>query len=620
MKILHAPTNIANQAALLAKGQRALGHHAEVHVSSQNYLAYNYDRLTDFQRGTRKERLTSIFRYLADCIDTDYDVYHFYYYGSLLPKSYGIPPFLDLRLLHGLGKKIFFHMMGCEFRVPALSAARNPDSMCLTCKKCVGEDKSRPLEGILEYATGIFVGGQHSNHFLPGIRTHVLPLAIDVDALPEGAPQRKVPHLLHMPTNRAIKGTDDILAAVKRLREDREEFEFTLLEGVPHAQALERIGDADILVDQIGNDFYATSALEAMAMGRVVVCNMLDEAREQLGETAPIFRAKRASIVEDLRAAIRDYEERSRLAAVGRDYVSRNHAHETVAAQSLESYTHPRSPLPSRDQIPQVITRFRAEVEAAEVPFQKALGSFTFPESRVENPRLKASFAERFQHGLSEYVEDKFLYGRSFYRDKIKTLGLHVHGAVLDAGCGPGQWALVLAEAHRDLPVVALDRNKFLIDCAEQQKRRLALENLATVRSEIYRTPFEDESFDTTLCIGVLQLVRVDDAIRELKRVTRRGGALFLNVSGSGFYVRNCISGALNRRGTAIKQNAKFLRNGRAGLTNNPFTYFSESKLRDIARRHELDVEWIREEELYPPQKARFLIWPVSLYCLLRRK
>ncbi|MAG93332.1 MAG: hypothetical protein CMJ48_06235 [Planctomycetaceae bacterium] len=620
MKILHAPTNIANQATLLAKGQKTLGHDAEVHVSSDNYLAYEHDRVTDFHQGPRKERLAAVFRYLAECIEADYDVYHFYYYGSLVPKSYGIPQFLDLRLLRGLGKRIFFHMVGCEFRVPALSAARNPDSMCLTCRKCVGEDKSRPLELALQHASGIFVGGQHSNHFLPGLNTHVLPLAIDVDELSAGAPQREIPHLLHMPTNRAIKGTDEILAAVEKLRADGEHFEFSLLEGIAHTEALERIRDADVLVDQIGNDFYATSGLEAMAMGRVVVCNMLDEAREQLGETAPIFRAKRQSLGDDLRACIRDHEERSRLAKAGPGYVRRNHAHETVAKQSLEAYSHPVSPLSEHDKLADVISSFRSQVEAAEVPFQSALGTFTFPENPVDNPRLKASFAERFQHGLPEYVQDKFLYGRDFYRQKIATLGLTVNGPVLDAGCGPGQWALVLAETNEDFPVVALDRNEYLIGCAEQQRKRLALDNLATVRSEIYRIPFDDETFETTLCIGVLQLVRVDDAISELKRVTRRGGALMINVSGSGFYIRNCLSGVVNRRTTAIKQNIKFLRNGRAGLTNKPFTYFNEDKLHDIAHRHDMGVEWIREEELYPPQKARFLRWPVSLYCLFRRR
>lgn len=638
MKILHAPTNTANQGWLLSRGQRDLGHEAIVHSLGTGYLQYSVDKTLQFHSGERKRDLAFIFHNLAECIESDYDVYHFYYHASLLPKSYGLVPYMDVDVLRRMGKKVFFHFMGCDFRLPYLSYKRNPHSMCVDCRACLERDKLSQLERILELASGIFVAGVQGQPYVGDAKFHTLPIAVDVSALNMGAPQRPVPFVVHMPTNRDIKGTRFVLSAVETLHKEGLAFEFELIEKSAHTEALEKLRNADILVDQTGNDFYGTVATEAMAMGRVVLTGTAEEALAQYGTAAPIVPISPLNLTEKLRTTIQDLQLREELSRQGPKYVERYHSHIVVARESLRAYESPRNPLSAAKSSAAVVNPLRSEMLAAQPAFDATQAGqtasiqttpsnemsippdqFEFPLERRVNPRLDEPLHVRFGHGLPEYTEDKYLYGRKFYYDELDKLELSLRGTLLDVGCGPGQWALSVAELSPELTVVGADRNDYLIQCARAQIKKLSLANCTAVRCDIYRLPFPDEFFDNTMCIGVLQLVRTDDAFAELVRVTKPGGNLLINVSGAGFYVRNTVNAMLGGHRKIAEQNWRFLRNTLARAKNKPFVAFTASRIRTLGRAHGLEVEYIRPTGLYPPQRPTFFSLPVNHYALLRK-
>jgi hypothetical protein len=365
MKILHAPVNIANCGTLLAKGQKLLGADAEVHTRDKGHIQYPIDREIGFSTGTRAERVERAFRYFADVLSQGFDVFHFYYRATLLPRGYGIPDYLDLDILRGLpNKKIFFHFVGCDHRLPELSLARNSSSMCASCRQCNGESKIEPLQYLVERCNGIIIGGRQSELFLPGIRTNILPLPIEPDDLGTGGEQRRVPRIIHMPTNRKIKGTDAIIAAVKQLERGGIKFDFELVEGVSHEQAKAKLRNCDILIDQTGSDFYATTAVEAMAMGRVVLTGMLPEFRCQYGDEAPVIPIGAGDIGEKLKWCIGDVGERARLASAGQEYARQHHDYRKIAQQSLNIYTDSPKPVANPDEASRIFQQVRDSVVA----------------------------------------------------------------------------------------------------------------------------------------------------------------------------------------------------------------------------------------------------------------
>lgn len=95
---------------------------------------------------------------------------------------------------------------------------------------------------------------------------------------------------------------------------------------------------------------------------------------------------------------------------------------------------------------------------------------------------------------------------------------------VLDAGCGPGELELYL-DSER-FKVTGLDLSADYLGYAKERTP-----DVRYVQGNIEQLPFEDESFDTAVACDVLEhVLHLDDTIREMLRVLRRGGHLILRV------------------------------------------------------------------------------------------
>lgn len=126
------------------------------------------------------------------------------------------------------------------------------------------------------------------------------------------------------------------------------------------------------------------------------------------------------------------------------------------------------------------------------------------------------------EHG-GEVATSDYHSARSFYeqrRSVLDWLGPLEGRRILDAGCGVGAFSETLVASNR---VVGVDFSELALGYA----RRRGL--LATC-ADLSRLPFVRGGFDLVLCIGVLQLVEDDRAVRavlgELTSMLAPGGAL----------------------------------------------------------------------------------------------
>lgn len=99
----------------------------------------------------------------------------------------------------------------------------------------------------------------------------------------------------------------------------------------------------------------------------------------------------------------------------------------------------------------------------------------------------------------------------------------------LDIGCGTAGVTIELA--HRGLHVTGLDHSPAMLALAEQKLEQAGLaDRVQLLTGDVRKLPFDDASFDTITCQGVLHhLPTADGAIEEIARVLRPQGVFFLS-------------------------------------------------------------------------------------------
>lgn len=118
---------------------------------------------------------------------------------------------------------------------------------------------------------------------------------------------------------------------------------------------------------------------------------------------------------------------------------------------------------------------------------------------------------------------------RSVIRTAIRALEIPPGGLGLDAGCGIGGPALLLAEAVApDGHVTGLDNSPGCLSCAEAMAGESSLGGLVSfVEGDVNDITFDDDTFDwvwSSDCVGYPTATRPVRLISELARVVKAGG------------------------------------------------------------------------------------------------
>ncbi len=122
------------------------------------------------------------------------------------------------------------------------------------------------------------------------------------------------------------------------------------------------------------------------------------------------------------------------------------------------------------------------------------------------------------------YYRNWFLF-HSIRRWEYGIAKRFVRGRLLDAGCGNG--ALTLRFSRRASETVAIDSSK---DAVTVAKRFNSSGGIDYRVGNLRKLGFPDASFDSVVCISVLGQCDGyrDEVVRELLRVTRKGGTVVL--------------------------------------------------------------------------------------------
>lgn len=262
-----------------------------------------------------------------------YDVFHFFYGESLLPRN------ADLPILKAMGKKTVMHFRGSDCINPYYIAWRARGDDVQQKPRISRPRQVRKVRFIDRYCNELLISTPDLAKAVP--RSTLVQQAIDLRqwecTMPQVKSKNETVRIVHAPTKRWKKGTDFIVKAVEELKCEGYDVTLRIVEDVPHSEVKRIYQQADIAVDNVIQGCYCKVSIEMMALGKPVICS-IDEEFKDVRPDLPIVSANPRTLTEKLRWLIENSDLRLELGLKGREYVEKYHDVDRIADQLIELY------------------------------------------------------------------------------------------------------------------------------------------------------------------------------------------------------------------------------------------------------------------------------------------
>lgn len=331
MKILHLPAEISGQIILTTKALQKIGLEARALTTSHKF---NYD--TDLIIPNDNNKIIRQIKKFIVFIQVlkKYDVFH-HHIGSLLYKN------IDVLILKLFKKKIFIEFWGSDIRLYDIEKKRN--KFFISDNIINQEEKIKRLEFWSSITDSVIVSDHSLNVFLkPYFKNiYVVGQRIEIEQFTPKYPDtnNKVPLIVHAPSSKSTKGTEFVNKAIEKLKDnDNLSFQYHEVYNMSHEEAMEVYSKADIVIDQLLIGSYGIFACECMALGKPVICYILDENIASYGDEFPIINANPETIYEVLKDLILSPIKRNTIGKKSRLYAEKVHDSKVVAKKLKTIY------------------------------------------------------------------------------------------------------------------------------------------------------------------------------------------------------------------------------------------------------------------------------------------
>ena len=144
--------------------------------------------------------------------------------------------------------------------------------------------------------------------------------------------------IAHAPNHRGFKGSEFVIHAAEKLKEEGLDISLILIEKMQNAEVRKILcEDADILVEQLNVIGHGLNAIEGMASGIPVISNLEDETYTLIFrrwgnlDQCPIASASPETITDVLRKLVTNPNLRKQLGQAGRQYAEKYHSYDASA-------------------------------------------------------------------------------------------------------------------------------------------------------------------------------------------------------------------------------------------------------------------------------------------------
>lgn len=350
MKIIHFPTSTGGMSWELAQGEKKLGLDSTVFYKNSNWLEYPCDMSLGWCGNKLVYELKKA--QTAYAFSKIYDVFHLNFGTSLIdfPKLH--LDYLDLWLYKN--RKVCVTYNGCDVRqkykrmqqteISACHYDNCYDSICMDGRQ--DAMKARRIEKLHKRNVVMFAVNPDLLNFLPDDAVF-LPYPIEEHhvARKEKYQVGKRIKIVHAPTQRTAKGTEDVLAAIRKIEQlYPNTIEMTLIENVKHKEAMRLYREADLVIDQLRVGWYGGLAMETMCIGIPTIAYInkddLHFVPQKMAEDCleTVINANGATLFSTLENIVNNPQILYQKHEASMEYVHRWHAAEYVASITKKYY------------------------------------------------------------------------------------------------------------------------------------------------------------------------------------------------------------------------------------------------------------------------------------------
>jgi glycosyltransferase involved in cell wall biosynthesis len=268
-----------------------------------------------------------------------FDVFITTFAGRLLDRTL-YARWFELPLLRLAGKPVILNTYGADVMTPRLTLGRSHRHSVLNgymadpTYATLDERAIARNRNHCERWASLIVSAIDHVEYLQRVDCYLHMRCIDTARLaPSYVTDNRVPVIVHAPNHRALKGTDYLVAAVAALRTEGVACELVILERRPHREVLEAIAACDVVADQFLVGAYARLAIEAMALGKPVLCYLRPDLFKYnpIWRECPIINADPDTLKDRLRELLlMTPAERAEIGRRGRQYIERFHSLEYI--------------------------------------------------------------------------------------------------------------------------------------------------------------------------------------------------------------------------------------------------------------------------------------------------
>jgi glycosyltransferase involved in cell wall biosynthesis len=333
MRIVHGLHNIAAIPVSLSHAERRLGLDSSVCCHASAFQGHMIDEVI---AGPTEDLLEPHLE--------RYDIFNFHFGYSYYRQSLA-----DLPRLKAAGKRVVMHYHGCDLRNSKLVLERHPISACAECWPMACNANRVSTRGIVrEFADLVTVSTPDLLEFVPDALW--LPQPVDIAWIEDAATQgkshiparrsKKTVWVAHAPSSTQLKGTRFVVDAVEKLKAKGVDVELALLTNMPREDVMATIRAADVVVDQLLFGSYGVMAIEAMTLGKPVICHLRPDVIQACADL-PIIPASPEDIVDRLADLVRARGQWPTLGAAGRAYARKVHDSTAAVGKLVDWYRAP---------------------------------------------------------------------------------------------------------------------------------------------------------------------------------------------------------------------------------------------------------------------------------------
>lgn len=341
-RIFQGPHTIAGIPGTLAKKLREAGYNSicVVYEDGGNKQIYDKNHYTSNKNFISKHILIPFFVFV--CSMFKYDIFHFYFGRSFFIFN------LDLPILWLLRKKMIMTYCGSDVRlIRGVEEKRNPYWGLLKIKR--DDPRLDWLKKITMLWQGIWVHKflaprniyDSAKKCIPSGKLEKNIWVHNIGSKPqEGsiANSNEVLQLVHAPSEKGIKGTEYIEAAIEKLKADGLRFEYRRIEKTNNIEARKIYASSDIIIDQVLLGGFGSLAVEGMWLGKPVVGYIIESVREEHYPDCPVYNVNIDNIYERLKRLIEDKSLRDDLGRKGRSFCEKHFDDEKIEQQIIDLY------------------------------------------------------------------------------------------------------------------------------------------------------------------------------------------------------------------------------------------------------------------------------------------